>query len=97
VNKEDRVSDELLPEDETLDFESETDEAEYEAELDEYASDADEYEEISSEEVDRVVAALEDLLENVESENVRMHLEEAMNNVYYLVYDEADEELGEAA
>lgn len=85
------MSDELIPEDETLEFDA----ADIEAE---YGSD-DEYEEISSEEVDRVVAALEDLMETVESENVRVQLEEALNNVYYLVYDESDDDvaLDEAA
>lgn len=92
------MSDELTPQDETLDYDAET--------LDAGTPEAgEEYEEISSDEVDRVVAALEDLIETVESENVRLHLEEALNDVYYLVYDENDAEaeddddvaLGEAA
>ena len=53
--------------------------------------DAEEYEEISSEEVDRVVAALEQLMETVESVNIQNHLDEALNNIYSLFYDEEGE------
>jgi len=55
----------------------------------------EEYEEINSEEVDRVVAVLEELAENVESENIRVHLTDAANAVYSLVYEEADAGEGE--
>lgn len=55
------------------------------------------FEEISSEEVDRVVSSLEQLLETVESENIKVQLEEAISHVYYLVYDDEEEELNEAA
>lgn len=55
--------------------------------------DTDEFEEINSEEVDRIVGVIEELLPTIESENVKSLLEEAMNNIYYLVYDEEDEEL----
>lgn len=55
------------------------------------------FEEISSDEVDRVVASLESLIDSVESENVKAQLDEALNNIYYLVYDEEDEEINEAA
>lgn len=55
----------------------------------------DEYEEISSEDVDRIVAALDDLMESTDSLNIRMYLEEAAANIYALVYDEDD--LEEAA
>jgi hypothetical protein len=51
----------------------------------------DEFEEITSEEVDRVVAALDDLMESTESQNIRAFLEDAATNIYCLVYD-ADEE-----
>lgn len=78
------MSDDIPHDDETVGFDAEDIEAEY-------GADDDEYEEISSDEVDRVVAALEDLIETVDSENVRLQLEEALNNVYYLVYDENDE------
>lgn len=54
--------------------------------------DADEFEEISSDEVDRVVSVLEELIPTVESENIKSHLEEAMNSIYFLVYDESDQE-----
>jgi len=55
------------------------------------------FEEISSDEVDRVVASLESLIDSVESENIKAQLDEALNNIYYLVYDEEDEEINEAA
>ena len=53
---------------------------------------ADEFEEISSDEVDRIVESLESLIGSTESENIQTYLEEAMNNVYYLVYDEESED-----
>ncbi|QDT40897.1 hypothetical protein Pan241w_09560 [Gimesia alba] len=53
----------------------------------------EQFEEITSEEVDRVVAQLETLIESTDSENIRSYLEEAMNEIYYLVYEEEDEEL----
>ncbi len=50
-----------------------------------------EYEDVSSDEVDSIVAALENLMETVDSETIKDLLEECLNNVYYLVYeDEAD-------
>ena len=62
---------------------------------------ADEYEEISSEEVDRVVEALDRLIAGVQSENIKHYLEEAASNIYYLVYEqevaETDEEIDQAA
>ena len=51
----------------------------------------EEFEEISSEEVDRVVEALDRLMEGVQSENIKHYLEEAASNIYYLVYEEEDE------
>lgn len=56
-----------------------------------------EYEEISSDEVDRVVEVLDGLIENTQSENIKHLLEEASSQVYYLVYEdeEEDEEEGE--
>lgn len=56
-----------------------------------------EFEEISSDEVDRVVEVLDGLIENVQSENIKHYLEEASSNVYYLVYEDEDEELDQAA
>lgn len=53
------------------------------------------YEEITSEEVDRVVAALEILGESVASETIKSLLETCSSEIYYLVYE--DEEMGEAA
>lgn len=61
----------------------------------------EEFEEISSEEVDRVVEALDRLIEGAQSENIKHYLEEAASNIYYLVYEvEAegdDEDLEQAA
>jgi hypothetical protein len=55
----------------------------------------DEYEEITSDEVDRVVEALDDLMESTDSLNIRAYLEEAAANIFALVYDGDD--LEEAA
>ena len=55
-------------------------------------TEAEEYEEIASEEVDRVVAALDDLIGTVESENIRTYLELASNSIFFLVYEEDDGE-----
>ena len=57
--------------------------------LSQNSADDSEYEEISYEEVDRVCAALEELREAVESLNIQVYLDEAILNVYNLVYDEA--------
>lgn len=54
------------------------------------ASVDDEFEEISSDEVDRVVAVLDDLIETVQSENIQALLEEASNSIFALVYDDTD-------
>ena len=50
----------------------------------------DEYEEISSDEVDRVIGALEDLMESVASENIRAYIEDAINGIFYLVYEDEE-------
>ena len=55
----------------------------------------EEYEEITSDEVDRVVEALEKLAATVDSENIRVVLENASNDIWYLVYE--DEDAAEAA
>lgn len=55
--------------------------------FDNYSSESDDYEEISSTEVDRVIQALETLIQNVSSENIRAYLDEAADNIYSLVYD----------
>ena len=55
----------------------------------------DDYEEITSDEVDRVVEALEKLTASIDSENIRVILENASNDIWYLVYE--DEEAAEAA
>ena len=52
----------------------------------------DDFEEISSEEVDRVVEALDRLIAGVQSENIKHYLEEAASNIYYLVYEEEVDE-----
>jgi len=66
----------------------------YEAE--DLAAADDDYEEISSEEVDRVVESLETLMATVDSENIRYYLEEATNRIYLLIYDD-DATTSEAA
>ena len=50
----------------------------------------DEYEEITSEEVDRVVEQLERLMETVTSENIKSYLEDALHNIFVLLYDDED-------
>ena len=50
----------------------------------------EEFEEITSDEVDRVVEQLEKLIETVSSENIKAYLEEAVNNVFFLLYDDED-------
>ena len=55
----------------------------------------EEFEEISSEEVDRVVEALDRLMEGVQSENIKHYLEEAASNIYYLVYEDEDDTVAE--
>lgn len=50
----------------------------------------EEYEEISGEEVESVLQALDALMEKVESENIRACLEEASNAIFYLVYEDED-------
>ena len=63
----------------------------------------EDYEVITSEEVDRVLDSLDQLIASVTSENIRSALEEAADNVYSLVYSdedasaEADQEQDEAA
>jgi len=54
-------------------------------------SDEIEYEEITSDEVDKVVAALEQLSATVESETIKAFLEECSTNIYYLIYDDEEE------
>lgn len=50
----------------------------------------EDYEVITSEEVDRIVAALDDLANSVESENIRAALEEASETIFSLIYEEGD-------
>ena len=57
--------------------------------------DDQEFEEISSDEVDRVVETLDNLIESVSSENIKHYLEEASSSIYYLVYEDSDEEMAE--
>lgn len=59
---------------------------------DQNLSDEDEYEEITSDEVDRIVESLEKLIGSTESVNIQTYLEEALNNIFYLVYDQEDAE-----
>ncbi len=55
--------------------------------FDNLTSDSDEYEEISSAEVDRVIQAIDTLMNGVVSENIRAYLNEAADNIYSLIYD----------
>lgn len=61
--------------------------------------DDQDYEVINSDEVDRVVEVLDNLIENIESENIKHFLEEASSSIYYLVYEdeEDDGEVNQAA
>ena len=54
------------------------------------ANEGEEYEEITSDEVDRVVDELERLIETVSSENIKSYLEDAVNNIFFLLYDDED-------
>ena len=61
------------------------------AQFESHLSDADaeyEEEEISTDEVDRVLEKLTNLLESVESSTVHEYLEEAYNHIFSLVYEE---------
>lgn len=55
------------------------------------------FEEICSDEVDRVVEILDGLIDNIQSENIKHYLEEASSSIYYLVYEDEDGELDQAA
>lgn len=59
----------------------------------------DEYEEISSEQVDEVVAALEGLAQRTDSETIRAMLEDAAADIYNLFYadDDAEDDVADAA
>ena len=50
----------------------------------------EEFEEITSEEVDRVIELLEGVATNVQSQNILAILTEASDSIYELVYDEED-------
>lgn len=55
------------------------------------------YEIINSQEVDKVVAAMEELMATIQSENIRQILDEAADEVYNLIYSESSFEDAEAA
>lgn len=57
----------------------------------------DEFEEISSDEVDAVVEALERLADRVDSETIRAMLEETSTEIHNLFYDDSEDSLEEAA
>lgn len=57
----------------------------------------DDYEVITSEEVDHVLDVLDQLINEVESENIRAFLEEAADGIFNLVYSEESEDHAEAA
>ncbi len=56
-----------------------------------------EFEEISSDEVDKVIAVLEKLSDDVASETIKALITECSNSVYYLVYEDDDGSMSEAA
>ncbi len=75
--------DELDPED---DFQ---DEEIFEREEIDPADDEDgQFEVITSDEVDRILAELERLIDSTDSENIQVFLEDAHQNIYSLIYDE---------
>jgi len=53
----------------------------------------EEFEEITSEEVDRVIELLEGVATNVQSQNILAILTEASDSIYELVYDEEEDTL----
>ncbi|MCH2200649.1 MAG: hypothetical protein MK102_01655 [Fuerstiella sp.] len=55
-------------------------------------TDDQEFEEINSDEVDRIVEVLDNLIEGVDSDNIKHYLEEASSNIYYLIYEDAEQE-----
>ena len=55
------------------------------------------YEEVSTDEVDKIVATLENLSETVTSEAIKDLLDEGLNSVYYLVYEDEDDAASAAA
>ena len=55
-------------------------------------TDDQEFEEITSDEVDRIVDVLDNLIEGVDSENIKHYLEEASSNIYYLVYEDSEDD-----
>lgn len=57
----------------------------------------DEYEVITSEEVDHVLDVLDQLIGGIKSENIRLHLEEAADAVYDLMYADDCEDKPESA
>ncbi|MCA9073633.1 MAG: hypothetical protein KDA93_01270 [Planctomycetaceae bacterium] len=61
-----------------------------EIELSSDAAGDEEFEEISSDEVDRVVEAIDELIATIQSENIQAILEDASNSIFALVYDEED-------
>ena len=52
----------------------------------------DEFEEITSDEVDQIVLQLEQLMASVQSENIRVYLEEAADRIHQLIYDDVTSE-----
>lgn len=55
------------------------------------AGEEQDFEEICSDEVDRVIEALEALGASTASENIRHFLDEAANQIYDLIYDDEEE------
>jgi hypothetical protein len=57
----------------------------------------EEFEEISVEEIDRVLLALDKIIESVESETIRGYLETTAEEISFLIDDEEPDDLSEAA
>ncbi len=81
-----------MSEDSSSEYEEFNENTEFEKHLEGEGLEYEEVEdEISSEEVDRVLESLTTLLETVESATVQEYLEEAYNQIFSLIYEEDDE------
>ncbi len=56
----------------------------------------DDFEDISQAEADRVLATLDDLINSVESTNIKHHLIESFNNVFELIFGDQEDDFLDA-
>ena len=84
-----------MSEDYSAEHDAYDEDTEFESHLNESGVEYEEDEEISTDEVDRVLESLTNLLESVESTTVHEHLEEAYNQIFSLVYEEEGVEVEE--